>query len=55
MYYNIRQVANILGVKVRTIREWIRNGKIHGEKNEISGRWYFTEEEVARLVEVYRK
>lgn len=53
--YNIKQVANIIGIKVRTVREWIRNGKIHGEKNPISGRWFFTEEEVKRLAEVYRK
>lgn len=55
MTYSIREVANILGIKVRTVREWIRNGKIKGEKNEISGRWFFSEEEVKRLTEVYKK
>ena len=53
--YSIRDVANIVGVKVRTVREWIRLGKIKGEKNPISRRWFFTKEEVDRIAEVYKK
>lgn len=53
--YNMRQAANIIGVKVRTLRAWLRLGKIHGEKNPISGRWFFTADEVNRIAGVYRK
>jgi excisionase family DNA binding protein len=55
LMYSIREAAEIIGVQVRTIREWLKLGKIHGEKNPISQRWFFTEEEVKRVAEVYRK
>lgn len=54
-FYTIRQVANITGAKVRTVREWIRLGKLKGEKNPISGRWFFDDDEVSRIAEVYKK
>lgn len=53
--YDIKGVADKVGVKVRTVREWIKNGKIKGEKNPISGRWFFEEKEVNRIAEVYKK
>lgn len=53
--YSMKEAAAIIGVQTRTIREWLRLGKIHGEKNPISNRWFFSEEEVARIAEVYRK
>ena len=53
--YNIREAASIIGVQTRTIREWLKLGKIHGEKNPISKRWFFTEEEVTRIKEAYQK
>lgn len=53
--YNMRQAAEAIGVRVRTLREWIRLGKIHGEKNPISGRWFFSSEEIDRIVGVYKK
>lgn len=53
--YSIREAAEIIGVQVRTIREWLKLGKIHGEKNPISKRWFFTQEEINRVAEVYRK
>lgn len=49
-YYTIRQVANVTGAKVRTVREWIRLGKLKGVKDPISHRWYFAEKDVKKLV-----
>lgn len=49
--FTIKQVANVTGAKVRTVREWIRLGKINGEKIK-GGRWYFTEEEVNKACEM---
>ena len=31
-YYNLNEVAVLLGIKVRTAREWVHNGKIHAVK-----------------------
>lgn len=47
--YSLRQASNILGVKVRTLREWIRNGKIKAQKYEISNRWFITQSEIDRV------
>ena len=48
--YNIRQTANILGLKVRTIREWIRTGKLKASKYPVSNRWFISDEEIARVM-----
>ena len=48
-YYNVRQTANLLGIKVRTVREWIRNGKLRAAKYEVSNRWFISEEEIKRI------
>ena len=42
----IRQVAKLLGIKVRTIREWIKKGKIKAVKN--GNEWYIPKEEIYR-------
>lgn len=47
--YNIREAADILGIKVRTVREWIKLKKIHAEKYECSNRWFITESEINRV------
>ena len=48
-FYNVRQVANLLGIKVRTVREWIHKGKIIAQKYEVSKRWYVSESEIRRI------
>lgn len=47
--YNIRQAADLLGIKVRTVREWIKLGKLKAEKYECSNRWFVSEDEISRL------
>lgn len=47
--YNLMQVANLLGIKVRTVRQWIHDGKIKANKIEGSPRWIVMESEVKRL------
>lgn len=47
--YNIRQTSNLLGIKVRTVREWIRQGKLKAQKYPVSNRWFITEDEIKRI------
>lgn len=50
-HYNIRQASELLGIKVRTVREWIRLGKLKAQKYPVSNRWFITEDEIKRLQE----
>lgn len=47
--YNLIQTAELLGIKVRTVREWVGKGKIHAGKIEGSRRWIVMESEIKRL------
>lgn len=51
MWYNIKETAEILGIKVRTVREWIKTGKIRAEKNDYrhSNQWFISEDEIMRI------
>ena len=49
MDYSLREVAEICDVKVRTVREWLKKGKIHGFKVGESRHWHFSEEELNRV------
>lgn len=46
--YSLREAAQLLGIKVRTIREWIKLGKIKAEKSENDWYWMISESEIAR-------
>ena len=50
--YNIIQTATLLGIKVRTVREWIRIGKINAFKQK-NGRWIVPEKEIERIKDDY--
>ena len=47
--YNIKETAEMLGIKVRTVREWIKNGKIKAFKYPYSNIWIVKESEIKRL------
>ncbi len=49
--YSIKQASNLLKIKVRTTREWLRSGKLKGTKDSVSGRWSISEDEIKRLKE----
>lgn len=53
--YSMKEAAAIIGVQTRTIRQWLKVGKIKGEKNPISKRWFFSKEEVEEIAKVYQK
>ena len=47
--YNLLEVADLLGIRVRTVRQWIKDGKIHANKIPGSRRWIVMESEIRRL------
>lgn len=48
--YSLNQTADLLGIKVRTVREWVRTGKIKAKKIVGSRRWIVMESEIKRLL-----
>lgn len=47
--YNLIETAELLGIKVRTVRKWVADGKIHARKIEGTNRWIVMESEIKRL------
>jgi excisionase family DNA binding protein len=47
--YNIRDTAQLCGVKVRTVRDWIRRGKIKAYKQENGWWWHISGTEIERI------
>ena len=49
--YSIKETAEVLGIKVRTVREWIKKGKIKAAKNDYrhSNQWFISEDEIKRV------
>lgn len=47
--YTIRQTSSMLGMSVRTIREWIRKGKMKAAKYPGSNIWRIPESEISRI------
>lgn len=37
--YSVREASEVLGVKVRTVRTWIANGKLKARKDKGTKRW----------------
>lgn len=50
-FYNLDDVAQVLGLKVRTVRAWVVKGKIKGHKLASSNRWYVSSEELNRIID----
>lgn len=43
--FTVEELAERLGVQERTIREYLREGRLQGRK--LAGRWYVTDEAIA--------
>ena len=48
-FYTIGEVANILKSTKPTIRAYIREGKIKGQK--VTGKWYITEDNLKKYLD----
>jgi len=47
--YSLNEVAQLLGIAVRTVRYWVHTGKINARKITGTNRWIVMESEVKRL------
>lgn len=47
--YSLRSAAELLGIKTRTARLWVHEGKLNAMKYPGSERWYVTQEEIERI------
>lgn len=47
--YSIRECSELLGMTVRTVRQWIRDGKINAIKYKGSNMWRIPETEILRI------
>ena len=47
--YGVVETAKYLGIKARTVREWIKLGKIQANKLDGSNRWVVMESEIRRI------
>ena len=47
--YNLNEVARFLGLKVRTVRQWVHDGKLKAKKIPGTQRYIVLESEIRRL------
>lgn len=47
--YNLKEVAGMFGLQVRTIRQWIHEGKIKAVKPKGAKQWVVFESELRRV------
>lgn len=47
--YKLCDAAELLGIKVRTAREWIKDGRLLAKKYPGCNRWFVEEEEIIRV------
>lgn len=47
--YKLKEAAEILGLKVRTIRQWVHDGKIEAFKVPGGKHWFIKESELRRV------
>lgn len=43
--YTVDELAQLMGIRARTVREYLKAGKLHGRK--MAGRWYIPESAIA--------
>ena len=48
-HYNLNEASVLLGIKIRTAREWVHKGKMKAVKYPNSKMWHVPESEIRRL------
>lgn len=54
-YYLAGEVAKILGVHRQTLKNWIRLKKIKPKRDKLSGYYFWTEADVAKMKKAKRR
>lgn len=47
--YSVKEASEFLNVKVRTIRNWISNGKLKARKDEKTRRWKISKRSLEKV------
>lgn len=48
-HYTIKDSSKLLGIKVRTVREWIKTGKLKAVKYPNCNMWFIPQDEIIRI------
>ena len=48
--YSLRQACDKLGITVRTLRQWVHDGKIKAFKYPDGRRWFITQETIDEFI-----
>lgn len=48
-YFTLKDTAKILGIKPRTLRAWVKAGKMPSHKYPGTNRYYFTKKEIGAI------
>lgn len=48
-FYNLKEAATMLGIKVRTLRGWVSAGKIKAQKYDHCANWFISAHEIERV------
>ncbi len=48
-YYSLNETAEILGIKIRTLRKWLKDGFLMAHRYEGKKKWYVSQSEIDRL------
>lgn len=51
--YTLNEVAEMLEMKLQTVRAWVNSGKIMAKKHKQHGIFYVTQTELDRLLEQF--
>lgn len=47
--YGLQEAGKLLGIKTRTVRYWIKIGRIKAKKYDGVNRWFVSESEIKRM------
>lgn len=52
--YSVREISDILNVKVRTVRSWITDGKLRARKDKKTRKWKIAKRSLEKFIHDYK-
>lgn len=46
--YTLKETAKVLGIQLRTVRQWVKDGKLEAKKYDKCRMWFVSAEEIER-------